>query len=222
MIALTGIRKNVVDGTDVKLVLKDINLTVHTGEFVTIMGSSGAGKTTLFKILSLLEPFDSGQYFYKNVKIKFKQDIKNARIRKNDFAYIPQEMDLIDNISAYENIMFPMYIQKKSISLNIINEVKELAKYLDIDLQLGKSPARFSLGEKQRLAIARACVKKSCVLFADEPTSSLDNDNCKKVMNLLKKMNQNGTTIIMNTHDERNVQYATSKYCLENGNILKM
>lgn len=221
MITLTEIRKDIIDGTEVKSVLKDINLTVHAGEFVTIMGASGAGKTTLFKILSLLESFDSGQYFYKGIKINFNQDIRNAKIRKNDFAYIPQQMDLIDNISAYENIMFPLYIQKKSISPNTTDELKELAQYLGIDSLLEKNPARFSLGEKQRLAIARACIKQPYILFADEPTSSLDRDNCTKVINLLQKMNQNGTTIIMITHDERNTQYATSTYYLENGNISK-
>lgn len=166
---------------------------------VLVEGASGCGKTTLLKILALTDAFDSGQYIYEGKCVKCSMDRANAKIRKYDIGYIPQDLNLIQDISAYENIMLALRLQKNLY--NARKNICELAEYLGIRDVLHTTTRLLSRGEQQRVAIARACVKKSKIIIADEPTASLDEERSNKVLELFKCIKKSGKTIVLSSHD---------------------
>ena len=148
--------------------MNNFNIEIGRGQMVLVKGASGCGKTTLLKILALTDTYDSGQYIYEGKIVKYTMDRVNSKIRKYDIGYIPQNLNLIQDISAYENIMLVLRLQKNLY--NARKNIYELAAYLGIKDVLDTSTGLLSRGEQQRVAIARACVKKSKIIIADEPT----------------------------------------------------
>lgn len=188
-----------------RIIIHNFNVEIEQGEAVLVKGPSGCGKTTLLKILAMVDTYDSGQYFYDGRLVKCTHDMVNSKIRKYDIGYIPQNLHLIANLCAYENIMLSLRLQK---NLNKAKEkIYEIAKYLEIENLLDTAAGRLSRGEQQRVAIARACVKKSRIIIADEPTASLDEEGRDKVMKLFIHMNQSGKTIILSSHDRVNENF---------------
>lgn len=179
--------------------MNNFNIQIGRGEMVLVEGASGCGKTTLLKILALTDAFDSGQYIYEGKCVKCSMDRANAKIRKYDIGYIPQDLNLIQDISAYENIMLALRLQKNLY--NARKNICELAEYLGIRDVLHTTTRLLSRGEQQRVAIARACVKKSKIIIADEPTASLDEERSNKVLELFKCIKKSGKTIVLSSHD---------------------
>ncbi len=201
MIKLVDLHKSYPMGKDFLHVLKGINLEIKEGEFVSIMGSSGSGKSTMLNILGLLDTHDQGEYYLNNVLIE-KLDEKKAAILRNKFlGFVFQSFNLINYKTALENIALPLYYK----GINRKDRNRMALEYLD---RVGLAdwanhlPSELSGGQKQRVAVARALVTEPKLILADEPTGALDSVTSLQVMDLLKKIHNDGMTIVVITHEE--------------------
>jgi|TARA_B100001059_G_scaffold92316_1_gene91358 putative ABC transport system ATP-binding protein len=182
-------------------VLKGIDFKVDEGELVAIMGSSGSGKSTLLNIVGMLDLLDEGQYTLDDVIIKDLDETKAARYRNKFLGFIFQSFNLINYKNALENVSLPLYYQgikrkeRQEVALSYLERVglKDWATHL---------PSELSGGQKQRVAIARAMAARPKVLLADEPTGALDTTTSYEVMDLIQKINEEGKTILVVTHEE--------------------
>ncbi len=179
--------------------LENVNLEIATGEFITIVGPSGAGKTTLTKLILAEEHPSEGSVLFENTDISAlsRGDITSLRRR---VGTVFQEFRLLSNKTAYENISFAMEAAGKSDD-EIVSDVPHVLQLVDLQDRMFHFPKQLSGGEKQRLAIARAIINQPEVLIADEPTGNLDQQNTEEVIHILKKINDLGTTVILTTHD---------------------
>ncbi|MBE9487549.1 MAG: ABC transporter ATP-binding protein [Bacteroidetes bacterium] len=201
MIVLEDINKTYNAGAPLH-VLKGIDLEIHKGELVSIMGASGSGKSTLLNILGILDDYDSGNYHLNGKLIKNLSEKQAAIARNKMIGYIFQSFNLINYKNAVENVALPLYYQ--GVSQRKRNEIA--LQYLDM---LGLKdwakhmPNEMSGGQKQRVAIARALINKPQIILADEPTGALDSETSQEVMNLLRSVNkEHNMTIICVTHSQ--------------------
>ena len=200
MIKLKNLHKSYKMGSSSLHVLKGINLNIQDGELVAIMGSSGSGKSTLLNILGMLDTADKGDYILDSFKIENLNETKAAKYRNKFLGFIFQSFNLINYKTALENVSLPLYYQgisrkeRQQIALDYLDRVglKEWATHL---------PSELSGGQKQRVAIARAMASKPKVLLADEPTGALDTKTSCDVMDLIQKINEEGKTILVVTHE---------------------
>tara|TARA_B100001989_G_scaffold44343_1_gene27792 strand:+ start:14 stop:715 length:702 start_codon:yes stop_codon:yes gene_type:complete len=200
MIKLKNLHKSYRMGSSSLHVLKGINLNIQDGELVAIMGSSGSGKSTLLNILGMLDTADKGDYILDSFKIENLNETKAAKYRNKFLGFIFQSFNLINYKTALENISLPLYYQgisrkeRHQIALDYLDRVglKDWATHL---------PSELSGGQKQRVAIARAMASKPKVLLADEPTGALDTKTSCDVMELIQKINEEGKTILVVTHE---------------------
>ena len=182
-------------------ILKDLNLKVKKGEYISIIGKSGAGKSTLLNVISTLEKEYSGNVFYENKDIRDYNDLEISNLRNKKIGFIFQNFNLLEDFTVIENIMLPARLTKideielKEKALGLINK-------FELDLTKNQYPNELSGGEKQRVAIARALINKPEIIFADEPTGNLDSKMSIEISNILSKLNQEGQTIVMVTHNE--------------------
>ncbi len=180
--------------------LKDVSLTIGDGELVAIMGKSGAGKSTLLHILACIDTYDEGDYRLGEQEIRNLSEGRLARIRNEHIGLVMQDYALVEDFTVLDNVMLPLNLAKKKaknrkqIALEALEkvEMRDLAK---------KKVSELSGGQKQRTAIARAIVNEPDVLLADEPTGALDSENAETVMALFRKINEEGTTVVIVTHD---------------------
>ncbi|MDD4156380.1 MAG: ABC transporter ATP-binding protein [Candidatus Cloacimonetes bacterium] len=200
MIELKNIYKIYRTNEIITTAIKEVSLIIEKGEFVSIMGPSGSGKSSLLNIIGLLDYADKGEYKLFNqyiYEIK-KNNIEN--IRKNNISFIFQQFNLINELNTYQNIELPLNYfnlkkyEKKKRTLVLLEELG-LADFKN------KYPYQLSGGQQQRIAVARALITNPQILLADEPTGNLDSKNGEKVINLLKNIQQEGTTVIMTTHN---------------------
>lgn len=189
-----------------KEVLRDFNLEIKKGEFIGIMGKSGAGKSTLLNIIGLLEECDDGKVIIEGEDIKTKDRKKIQSLLKNKIGYLFQNYALIDDLTVYENLKIVLEGKDKKLNKKLILEALNKVELGNI---LDKKIYQLSGGEQQRVAIARLILKKSEIILADEPTGSLDRINGKRIMELLRELNNQGKTIIIVTHDEQVIKYCT-------------
>lgn len=199
-------------------ILKEVTLEVNSGEFISIMGPSGSGKSTLLKCISTLENFDSGNVYYDGDNIALYNDQKKSDFRRKYLGYIFQEYNLLDIFTVKENIILPLIIERNDKSY-IKNELKNLIQDLNLSAVADKYPSDLSGGEKQRVAIGRCFIKKPKYIFADEPTGALDSVNSQNTMNMLKSLNESGSTLIMVTHDPFSACYSDRVIFLKDGKI---
>ena len=182
-------------------VLKGIDLTVRSGEFIAIMGRSGSGKTTLLRLLGLLDRPTEGRIIFKRERADRIYGDKLADLRRHDTGFVYQDYYLMNTLSVRENIMLPMILDHRETA-ECLAEAEHLAEIMGVDKLLDKSPLELSGGEKQRVAICRALINKPELILADEPTGNLDLSNSDIVMSYLAMANRElGKTIIMVTHD---------------------
>ncbi|MBT8238194.1 MAG: ABC transporter ATP-binding protein [Croceitalea sp.] len=201
MIEIKDLHKSYKMGSNSLHVLKGINFKAEEGELVAIMGSSGSGKSTLLNILGMLDEADSGEYTLDGVPIKNLTETKAAQYRNKFLGFVFQSFNLINYKSALENVALPLYYQRiprkerQAKALQYLDRVglKEWATHL---------PSELSGGQKQRVAIARAMAAEPKVLLADEPTGALDSTTSYEVMDLIQKINDEGNTILVVTHEE--------------------
>lgn len=194
-----------------KPVLKDISLDVTNQSYISIVGASGCGKTTLMNILGLVESYDSGSFVFNGKQIK--RDGDYARIRRENIGFVFQNYNLIPSLTCRENIMLPTLYDRKVTT----NGIESLADALNISSLLDRKFASLSGGEKQRVAFARALCLDPCILLADEPTGNLDSDNRNNVIEMLEKEHDRGRAVILITHDKQLSKRSTTAYELKEG-----
>lgn len=200
MINLRQINKYYSIGKNKLHVLKGIDMDIHEGEFVSIMGSSGSGKSTMLNIIGILDDYDSGEYILNNTLIKNLTASKAAYYRNQFIGFVFQSFNLLSFKNAMENVALPLYYQKVSrkkrnkLALEYLDKVG-LLDWAD------HAPNELSGGQKQRVAIARALISQPKVILADEPTGALDSKTSQEVMNIFKDVHQQGITIVVVTHE---------------------
>jgi putative ABC transport system ATP-binding protein len=206
MIKLKNIDKYIDSRFQRHFILKGIDLEIKQGEFVTIMGPSGAGKSTLMNIIGLLEDQSAGEYFFLDEPVHKMKDKQRTEIHKSHMGFVFQAYHLIDELTVYENIEAPLLYrgvksaERKSMVAEILDRFQIVAKK---DL----FPEQLSGGQQQLVGIARAIVGQPKLIMADEPTGNLHSEQADQIMDLFKKLNQEGVTIIQVTHSEKNATY---------------
>ena len=219
MLKVENLRKSFFTEEIETIALNGVSFEVKEGEFVAVMGPSGCGKSTLLNILGLLDNPTGGTYSLLGQEVGGFKEKDRTMFRKGNIGFVFQSFNLIDELSVSENVELPLiYMGVKS------SERKErVAKILDkmnISHRSEHFPQQLSGGQQQRVAIARALVSNPKLILADEPTGNLDSKNGQDVMNLLKELNQEGTTIIMVTHSQHDAAFATRTICLFDGKIV--
>jgi putative ABC transport system ATP-binding protein len=201
MIKCTNLEKTFTNGDVVTPVLKGVNLEVKQGEFVAIMGRSGAGKSTLMYQLSLLDEPTGGDIFIEDFNTKTLSRSQKTKYRLHNLGYIFQDYALLPELTALENVVLPLLMQGKEIKRAEEVAIENLDK-LGLKERHDNLPSQLSGGEQQRVSIARAIAHNPKILFADEPTANLDGESASQVVDALKKLNKQGQTIIMITHEK--------------------
>ena len=180
--------------------LKDVSLTIEDGELVAIMGKSGAGKSTLLHILACIDTYDEGDYRLGEQEIRNLSEGRLARIRNEHIGLVMQDYALVEDFTVFDNVMLPLNLAKKK-QKNRKQIAMEALEKVEMSEFAKKKVSELSGGQKQRVAIARAIVNEPDVLLADEPTGALDSENAETVMALFRKINEDGTTVVIVTHD---------------------
>lgn len=221
MIKLNNITKYYVNSKESKAIgLQDVSLNIKEGEFVSIMGKSGSGKSTLLNILGIIDSFDEGNYIFEGKDIKTLKKKEVFEFRNTCIGYIFQSFNLINTISIIENVELPMGYagiarkERKSRAEKLLDSVGLLGKAYN-------KPGQLSGGQQQRVAIARALSNNPRIILADEPTGNLDKNSGLEIMNLLKSVNANGTTLILVTHDTDIASSSKRVLEIEDGKIVK-
>ncbi|NBC07491.1 MAG: ATP-binding cassette domain-containing protein [Bacteroidetes bacterium] len=200
MIQLQGIRKSYQTGYTQLEVLKGIDLTIEEGAFAAIMGSSGSGKSTLLNILGILDEYDEGEYWLDGTLIRDLSQTESARYRNRFIGFVFQSFNLLPFKTAAENVALPLYYQKidREQRSRLAMEYLDMVGLADWAEHL---PTQLSGGQQQRVAIARALITEPKVILADEPTGALDSQTSYDVMELFKKVNREGMTVLIVTHE---------------------
>ncbi len=207
MIQLSNIKKVFNNGDIYTIALGGINLEVNDGDFVAIMGPSGCGKTTLLNILGLLDNPSEGNYLFDSVEVSRLKENRRADLRNGKIGFVFQNFNLIDELTVEQNVELPLkYMGVPAVERK--KKVTDVLRRMNISHRANHYPNQLSGGQQQRTAIARAVVCNPSVILADEPTGNLDSKNGKEVMELLAELNDDGTTIIMVTHSQRDASYA--------------
>ena len=199
--------------------LNGVDINIHDGEFVAIMGPSGCGKSTLLNILGMLDTPTDGTYWLDGREVsQLKEDDRTA-YRRGKIGFVFQSFNLIEEINVTENVGLPLgYLGIKGEQRR--KRVEETLERMGISHRAGHYPNQLSGGQQQRVAIARAVVCKPGLILADEPTGNLDSKNGKEVMELLRELNREGTTVVMVTHSQRDASYADRVINLFDGQIV--
>jgi len=201
------------------LALNNINLNIKTGEFIAIMGPSGCGKSTLLNIIGMLDNPTNGVYLFNETEVGSLKERQRTIVRKGNLGFVFQSFNLIEELTVFENVELPLiYLDIKKAERK--SKVQEVLERMKIGHRANHFPQQLSGGQQQRVAIARAVVIKPKLILADEPTGNLDSKNGLEVMKLLTELNQEGTTIVMVTHSDRDAQYAHRVVNLFDGQIM--
>lgn len=219
MIRLNNIDKIFRTDTVETRALGNISLEIQQGEFVAIMGPSGCGKSTLLNILGMLDSADSGDYFFNGENIAGYSESRLSELRKHKIGFIFQSFNLIDELSVFENIELALLYQNISAKARK-QRVQSVIEKMEIAHRTHHMPNQLSGGQQQRVAVARALVANPALILADEPTGNLDSTHGQEVMQLLKKLNQEGATVVMVTHSNEHASYAQRRINLFDGKII--
>jgi putative ABC transport system ATP-binding protein len=200
--------------------LSGINLEINKGEFVSIAGPSGSGKTTLLSVIGLLDTPSGGEYLLNGRSINSLNADEAAGIRNQEIGFIFQSFNLISDLTVDENIRLPLSYRGLS-SAERKQRASDALERVGLSHRRNHYPAQLSGGQQQRVAVARALSGTPSILLADEPTGNLDSRNAQSIMELLIKLNEQGTTIVMVTHDPRFARSAQRTICLFDGQIAR-
>jgi putative ABC transport system ATP-binding protein len=219
MIELRNLEKTIKSPAGTIWLLRRINVEIKPGEFVTIMGPSGAGKTTLLSILGMLDDDWSGEYFFVDEPVHKLNRKDRAALNKKYIGFVFQSYHLLDNLTVFENLDLPLSYKdlKKSERHSMVCDT------LDRFQIVGKKdlyPSQLSGGQQQLVGVARAVINKPKLLLADEPTGNLHSTQAREIMELFKRLNDDGTTIIQVTHSEANAAYGSRTINLLDGWIV--
>ena len=220
MIEVTGIQKIFRTEEVETWALNDVSLSVADGEFLAIMGPSGCGKSTLLNILGLLDNPTKGSYKLQGIEVSTLDENHRTDIRKGKIGFVFQSFNLIDELNVFENIELPLLYMGVPAKERR-KRVEEVMERMNISHREKHFPNQLSGGQQQRVAIARAVISGPKLILADEPTGNLDSVNGQEVMNLLKELNQSGTTIVMVTHSRHDASYANRIINLFDGGVVR-
>ena len=217
VIHLTGIRKIYKTGDEDTVALDNVDITVKKGEFVAIMGPSGSGKSTLMHILGLLDVPTRGQYFLAGRDVGKLNKNRQANIRNEEIGFIFQQFNLLPRTSILDNVLLPtIYGQRKDAVLR----AKKLIEQVGLGDRIKHKSNQLSGGQIQRVAIARALITDPTIILADEPTGNLDTKKSEEIMAIFQKINKEGSTVILITHEESIAKFAKRIIKLEDGKII--
>jgi putative ABC transport system ATP-binding protein len=206
MIVLKDIERYYEQGPSRTYVLRRINLEIKDGEFLTVMGPSGAGKSTLLAILGMLDASWNGEYYFLDQPVHKLGRKERAELNKKYIGFVFQSYHLLDNLTVYENLELPLTYRNVKGS----ERASMVCDILDRFHIVGKKdlfPSQLSGGQQQLVGVARAVIGNPKLLLADEPTGNLHSSQGKEIMELFKKLNDEGTTIVQVTHSEKNAEY---------------
>lgn len=199
-----GLNKKVVLGKHNELhILKHVNLAVEAGEFVSIMGPSGSGKSTLLYTLSGMDRLSSGSVNLQGREIGALKEEELAKIRLTTMGFIFQDINLLKNLSVIDNVMFPALVAKGADTDAVLQKARKLLAMTGIDSLADNAITQASGGQLQRAGICRALINDPDILFGDEPTGALDSKSATEIMAILASINENGTTVVLVTHDAK-------------------
>jgi putative ABC transport system ATP-binding protein len=219
MIAIKNLKKSFRTEEVETLALSKVNLNVLEGEFVAVMGPSGCGKSTLLNIIGMLDNPTEGSYLFAKHEVSGLKESQRTQFRKGNIGFVFQSFNLIDELTVFENVELPLiYLKMKKAERK--EKVKRVLERMKIAHREKHFPHQLSGGQQQRVAIARAVVSNPKLILADEPTGNLDSKNGIEVMNLLTELNQEGTTIVMVTHSDRDSHYAHRVINLFDGQVV--
>ncbi len=219
LIELKNIVKNYENGGVITKVLHGINLSVDEGEFVAIMGPSGSGKSTLMHTIGFLDRPTSGQYLFDGEDTSSFNDDELARIRNARIGFVFQSFNLLPRTSVLDNVILPLLYSEVN-PVHHESKAKKALEAVGLKERINFMSNQISGGQKQRVAIARALVCDPKVIFADEPTGNLDSKSGATVMNILEKLNKEGRTIILVTHDKQVALHANRIVTIKDGEIV--
>lgn len=199
--------------------LNNVNVEVQPGEFIAVMGPSGCGKSTLLNVLGMLDTPDAGSYEFSGEDVADYAESRLAEIRKQSIGFIFQSFNLVDELTVAENVMLPLLYQRVP-KKEREERVKAVLERVGIAHRADHRPQQLSGGQQQRVAVARAVITNPKLILADEPTGNLDSANGEEVLDLLNQLNNDGTTIIMVTHDQSHADHASRIVNMLDGRIL--
>ncbi len=206
------------NGPDFLRALDGVDLTIHKGEFVSLVGVSGSGKTTLLNAIGGLIVPTSGSIIFNSIRFDSMSEEERTIFRRNHIGFIFQNFNLIPSLNIFQNICFSAQLSQKPITAQ---QVEKIAQQLGIEDKLSRMPAELSGGQQQRAAIARAMLARPSLLLADEPTGSLDSLNGKSIMQLLRKaVSENNMSVLMATHNEEFASQTDRMIHIEDGKII--
>ena len=220
VIELKDLTKRYDDEAGVYDALKGVNLDVARGEFVAIMGPSGSGKSTLMNIIGLLDRPTKGKYLLDGTDINRLSDKKLANFRRDKIGFIFQNFNLLPRFNLIQNVELPLIYKRVGLKQRR-SKVMEVLNSVGLSDKSKNRPNRLSGGQVQRAAIARALINNPSIILADEPTGNLDSKTGIEIMELLKKLNKEGVTIVVVTHNPEVSDYADRTIIVKDGNILK-
>jgi putative ABC transport system ATP-binding protein len=198
--------------------LNGVNVEINQGDFVAVMGPSGCGKSTLLNIIGLLDNPTEGDYFFFDENVAKYSEEKRSKIRKQNVGFIFQNFNLIDELTVFENIELALLYH----DMPVAERKKRVAEAMDrmgIAHRAKHMPGQLSGGQQQRVAVARAVVGNQSLILADEPTGNLDSAHGQEVMEMLRSLNEEGTTIVMVTHSPAHADYARRTVNLFDGHV---
>lgn len=218
VIRITNISKIYKMGNNDFIALDDVSLSISKGEYVAIVGPSGAGKSTLMNIIGCLDTATKGEYILDGLDTRC-SDAKLAKIRNGKIGFIFQNYNLLPKLNVLENVELPLLYQGLP-NKEIREKAMRALKRVDLETHLKHKPTELSGGQRQRVAIARALATEPQIILADEPTGALDSKTGKEVLNMLRKLNDDGNTIVMITHDKEIAAEAKRMITVKDGKIV--
>lgn len=219
MIEARKLRKTYHDGRNENTVLKDVDLNIQEGEFVAIMGPSGAGKSTLLYQLGLLDHPTKGEILIGGVNTEKLSQKQRTNFRLHNLGFVFQDYALVPELTAAENVFLTLLMQGLD-KLSARAKAKEILERLGLGDRLNNLPSQLSGGEQQRVSVARAIAHSPKILYADEPTASLDTERSLELMKVFENLNSSGQTIIMVTHEPEFAEFARRTVGLRDGNLV--
>lgn len=219
MIRILNLEKKYLTDEVETTALNNITLQIAEGDFVAVMGASGCGKSTLLNIIGLLDKPTNGTYYLNGKEVGNLSEKERANVRKNNVGFVFQSFNLIDELSVFENVELPLvYLKVPKAERKL--RVDKILEQMGIAHRAKHFPQQLSGGQQQRVAVARAVITKPKLVLADEPTGNLDSHHGNEVMDLLTRLNNEGTTILMVTHSSNDAAFARRVITLLDGQVI--
>ncbi len=218
IIEIKNIRKEYIMGSQLIAALKDVSISIEKTEYVALMGPSGSGKSTLMNILGCLDTPTSGTYRLNNIEVSEMSDDELAHVRNKEIGFVFQTFNLLPRLTALENVALPLVYAGWSSS-DRRKRAEEVMALVSLADRMHHKPNELSGGQRQRVAIARALINNPSIILADEPTGNLDTKTSYEIMDIFQRINENGNTVILVTHEEDIARHARRVFRLRDGLI---